>query len=122
MTDNPLDDLSPDVAAFLQDRRPPATSHSKKSETARQQTASHNSTSTTKKKRNKLRIDVPRWIENIVREIATQEDLSLSSAATFLLLEGIRAYRAGAHPSKKLCRHPRWKYVLDISEDNLREE
>jgi hypothetical protein len=66
--------------------------------------------------RNKLRLDVPEWVEDLIRERAEAERLSLSAMATFLLVEGLRAYRKGAQPAKVPTRHPRWEYILAESD------
>lgn len=62
--------------------------------------------------RERLTLDVPAWVKEHLARVAEREGLSKGSMGTFLLIEGLRAYRGGASPDKDPIRHPRFEYTL----------
>ena len=71
--------------------------------------------------RHKVGLDLPPDLHEILREIASQEKVSISSLVAFLTNRGIEDYRAGKidlFPHKRISRSARFEYVLLLDQND----
>jgi hypothetical protein len=71
--------------------------------------------------RHKVGLDLPRDLHETLRQIAGQEQVSISSLVAFLTQRGIKEYRAGnidLFPHKRISRCARFEYVLVLDQND----
>lgn len=65
--------------------------------------------------RHKVGLDLPPDLHDLLRQIANEEQVSISSLVAFLTQHGIKEYQAGKidlFPYKRISRCARFEYVL----------
>lgn len=70
--------------------------------------------------RHKVGLDLPPDLHDLLRYIASEEQISISSLVAFLTQRGIKEYQAGnidLFPHKRISRSARFEYVLTLEPD-----
>lgn len=65
--------------------------------------------------RHKVGLDLPPDLHDLLRQIASEEQVSISSLVAFLTQRGIKEYQAGKielFPHKRVSRCARFEYIL----------
>ena len=71
--------------------------------------------------RHKVGLDLPLELHDLLRYIAGEEQVSISSLMAFLTQRGIKEYQAGnidLFPHKRISRCARFEYVLTLEPDS----
>ena len=70
--------------------------------------------------RHKVGLDLPPELHELLRFVAAEEQVSISSLVAFLTQRGIKEYQAGnidLFPHKRISRSARFEYVLTLEPD-----
>ncbi len=70
--------------------------------------------------RHKVGLDLPPELHELLRFVAAEEQVSISSLVAFLTQRGIKEYQAGnidLFPHKRISRSARFEYVLTLESD-----
>ena len=70
--------------------------------------------------RHKVGLDLPPELHELLRFIAAEEQVSISSLVAFLTQRGIKEYQAGnidLFPHKRISRSARFEYILTLEQD-----
>jgi hypothetical protein len=70
--------------------------------------------------RHKVGLDLPPELHDLLRFIANEEKVSISSLVAFLTQHGIKEYQAGnidLFPYKRISRCARFEYILTLEPD-----
>ena len=70
--------------------------------------------------RHKVGLDLPPELHELLRFVAAEEQVSISSLVAFLVQRGIKEYQAGnidLFPHKRISRSARFEYVLTLEPD-----
>lgn len=70
--------------------------------------------------RHKVGLDLPPELHDLLRFVAAEEQVSISSLVAFLTQRGIKEYQAGnidLFPHKRISRSARFEYVLTLEPD-----
>ena len=71
--------------------------------------------------RHKVGLDLPPELHDLLRYIASEEQISISSLVAFLTQRGIKEYQAGnidLFPHKRISRCARFEYILTLEPDD----
>jgi len=71
--------------------------------------------------RHKVGLDLPPDLHDLLRYIASEEQVSISSLVAFLTQRGIKEYQAGnidLFPHKRISRCARFEYILTLEPDD----
>ena len=71
--------------------------------------------------RHKVGLDLPPDLHDLLRYIASEEQISISSLVAFLTQRGIKEYQAGnidLFPHKRISRCARFEYILTLEPDD----
>lgn len=71
--------------------------------------------------RHKVGLDLPSELHDLLRFIAAEEQVSISSLVAFLTQRGIKEYQAGnidLFPHKRISRCARFEYILTLEPDS----
>jgi hypothetical protein len=71
--------------------------------------------------RHKVGLDLPPELHDLLRFIAAEEQVSISTLVAFLTQRGIKEYQAGnidLFPHKRISRSARFEYVLTLEPDD----
>ena len=71
--------------------------------------------------RHKVGLDLPSDLHDLLRYIASEEQISISSLVAFLTQRGIKEYQAGnidLFPHKRVSRCARFEYILTLEPDD----